>query len=93
MFAKLTGYAQTLTESRFVAQQMWTQLSWVETAREAEKLSRQGAEKLVGELNEKHPGPEYTIERDENGMNNVPPYGLDNFVVKKMQKRATVGAG
>ena len=84
MFAKLTGYAQTPTESRFIAIQMWTQLTWVETALAATKLSPRNAEQLVSELETREPGPEYTIERDENGESNLPPYGLDNFVVRKI---------
>ncbi len=53
------------------------------TTHEATKLSCPEAEKLVAELQDKQPGRAYTIERDENGEQNLPPYGLDNFVVRR----------
>jgi hypothetical protein len=83
VFAKLTGLAHVESGSRFVEAITWTNLTWVETAREASKFSRQQAEQLASELSAREPGPEYTVERDENGESNQPPYGLDNFVVRK----------
>ena len=84
MFAKLAGLAHTRSATPIMIDtSVWIDLTWVETPREATKLSPEEAHKLVGELNTRDPGPEYTYERDENGMSNQPPYGLDNFVVKK----------
>ena len=84
MFAKLTGLASVESGNRFVQTLTWTHLGWVETARAASKFSRKDAERLVDELDLKEPGPQYTIELDENGENSLPPYGLDNFVVRKV---------
>jgi len=83
MFAKLDGYLQTLSEGGFVHSQTLKQCNWVSTANQATKLSRNKAEQLVSELESPQPGPKYTIERDENGETNQPPYELDNFVVRK----------
>jgi hypothetical protein len=83
VFAKLTGLATVRTKSRFLETFVWTQLSWVQTTREATKLSPAEAEQLITELNTREPGPQYTAERDETGESNQPPYGLDNFVVRK----------
>jgi len=81
MFAKLTGYYQH--PAGYILSSGWKECTWVNTAREATKFSRPEAERLLTELHEKQPGPAYTIERDENGEQNLPPYGLDNFVVRK----------
>lgn len=87
MFAKLTGFYQTVDPaSRFLLSKGWKEVTWVPTAREATKLSQQYAERLVGELEDKEPGPIYGIQRDENGESNVAPYGLDNFVVHRIQE-------
>ena len=83
MFAKLTGLAHVESGNRFIQTITWTNLEWVETTREASKFSPQKADQLVSELDAKEPGPKYTIERDETGESNLPPYGLDNFVVRK----------
>jgi hypothetical protein len=83
MFAKLDGHLQTVSEGGFLLTETWTQCNWVSTSREATKLSRNKAEQLVSELERRQSGPKYTIERDENGEANQPPYGLDNFVVQK----------
>jgi hypothetical protein len=84
MFAKLTGYYQTVDRgSRFVLSQGWSDCTWVSTAWEATKLSQAQADQLIGELNNRDSGPIYNAERDETGETNQPPYGLDNFVVTK----------
>jgi hypothetical protein len=84
MFAKLTGYYQTVdTGSRFVMSQGWSDCTWVATTKEATKFSSEQADRLIGELNNRESGPIYTAERDELGESNHPPYGLDNFVVRK----------
>lgn len=84
MFAKLAGLAHTRSATPVVIDTyVWMELTWVESPREATKLPPEEAQRLVGELNTREPGPEYTYERDENGVSNQPPYGLDNFVVKK----------
>ena len=83
MFAKLNNLATFQTGDRFVESFSWMTCTWVETAREATKLPPQQAEQLVGELETREPGPQYTIERDEHGESNQPPHGLDNFVVRR----------
>jgi hypothetical protein len=82
-FAKLDGYLKTVSDGGFLLSQTWEQCSWVENSRQATKLSHDQAVQLVSELATQQPGPKYTIERDENGETNQPPYGLDNFVVRK----------
>jgi hypothetical protein len=83
MFAKLTGYFQTVDPSqRFILTVGWSECSWVETTREATKLSKQQVDRLVSELKQRIPSSDYTAERDETGETNQPPYGLDNFVVR-----------
>ena len=81
MFAKLTGFYRH--SGGYVLSSGWKECAWVDTAREATKFSCPEAERLAAELRDKRPGPAYTIERDENGEQNLPPYGLDNFVVRK----------
>jgi len=63
--------------------QGWRECSWADTTRGATKLSIDEAERLISQLNERQPGSVYVAERDENGEANVPPYGLDNFVVRR----------
>ena len=58
-------------------------VTWVETAREASKFSKEQAEKLVSDLEQCEPGSTYTAERHEKGESNQLPYGLDNLVVRK----------
>jgi hypothetical protein len=82
LFARLTGFYQYPT--KHVLHTGWKECTWVETARKATRLSRSQSERLVAELREKQPGPEYRIERDEDGEENLPPYGLDDFVVRKI---------
>jgi hypothetical protein len=81
MFAKLTGFYQHA--AGYVLSSGWKECMWVVTTREATKFSRLEAERLVTQLHEKQPGSGYAIERDENGKQNLPPYGLDNFVVRR----------
>jgi hypothetical protein len=61
----------------------WKECSWVETTTEATKLPRELAERLMHELEQRESGPIYTVECDEKGESNQPPYGLDNFVVRR----------
>ena len=85
MFARLKGpyHVNRLADTDAVNSASWLDSDWVETAREATKLPAPQAQNLAHEFETREPGPTYTTERDENGGANLPPYGLNNFVVRR----------
>ena len=83
MYAKLQHFFQHATENRFIAAFGWQQCNWVDTAGQASKFPHESALQLADELAKNEPGYRYVVERDDNGTANLPPYGLDNFVVRR----------
>lgn len=81
MFAVFTHFYRS-SENPYL-QEFWTQVRWVENPRQATKLSKLEADRRLEELKQHEATGSYNIERDESGEANLPPYGLDNWVVRK----------
>jgi hypothetical protein len=82
MYAQLVGKF-SFNPEKHVASTGWTDLNWVDAPQKATKLSHEHAVRLSEELVIKQPGRQYFVERDQAGEANLPPYGLDNFVVRR----------
>jgi hypothetical protein len=85
---KSTMYAQLMGKYSFepepyVASTAWKDLNWVDAVQKATRLPYAEAVKLSEEITIRQPGHNYVVERDEHGEANLPPYGLDNFVVRR----------
>lgn len=80
MFARLSYQYRTIEGNVGLDSQ---DLTWVANLAAATRFSQKEAQWLVAEMNRLHPGETYTLERDQDGEANCPPYGLDNFVVRK----------
>jgi hypothetical protein len=86
-YGQLVGYF-TANPERMLERSGWKEIRWHKTEKKATRLAYSEALSLVKELEARQPGPVYLAVRDENAEDNVPPYGLDNFVVKRIEKPA-----
>jgi hypothetical protein len=81
-YAQLVGHFTASTE-RFVQESAWVGLNWHASEKPATRLPKHEADSLVQELEVREPGPTYEAVRDSTGEANLPPYGLDNWIVKR----------
>jgi len=76
-------FFQFPSPNSYIQSSGWKECKWVATLQEATKLPYDSAIQLIEELKARSPGHQHVAERDEHSEANVPPYGLDNFVVRR----------
>jgi hypothetical protein len=82
VYAQLVG-KYSFGPERHVTSTGWTGLNWLVEIQHATSLPYEEAVRLPKELAVKQSGHKYVVERDEHGEANRPPYGLDNFVLRR----------
>jgi hypothetical protein len=83
MYAKL-NHQYAFSPEAHVQSSGWKDCTWVDDLKQATRLAHDQATTLAIELIAKQVRFKYVLERDQNAERNPPPYGLDNFVVRRV---------
>jgi hypothetical protein len=81
-YAKLTR--QFLAKSEHRSEDSWTDIDWLPDETKASRLPHSQALWLIEELRARTQGVRYEAARDKTGEANLPPYGPDNWIVKRI---------
>ena len=82
-YAKLTR--QFSAKSGHRSEDAWTEIDWLPDETKASRLPHSQALWLVEELRARTQDVRYEAVRDEVGEANLPPHGLNNWLVKRTE--------